>query len=225
MKRGIVYACAGLGALLFAYTQYMIFYGTPLEQTMLFNQKIFYYHVPNAFMLMVSVIVCGVYSLKYIKSRDGRHDDIAGAAGEVSVLFGAVVLITGSIWGRAEWGVWWTWDLRLSTSAILFMIMIGYVLVRQYGGPGSERLAAGLAIFGMADVPLIYFSVKISRTLHPETSVVPNLDATMRGTFWLSVLAFTCFFILLLNARTAQARSRRELRETRELGLDAGILE
>lgn len=225
MKQHIVSACAVVCALLFGYTVYMIFFGTPLEQTMLFNQKIFYYHVPNAFMLMVAVIVCGIYSLLYIKRRDPKYDDVAMAAGEVSVLFGAVVLITGSIWGRAEWGVWWTWDARLTTSLLLWMIMLGYVLVRTYGGPGSQRLAAGLAIFGTVNVPLIYFSVRIWRTLHPQTSVVPQLDSTMRGTFWLSVLCFTCFFVLLMNSRTGQARANRQLREAREIGLDAGLFE
>lgn len=225
MKKSIIYICIALCTVLFALTVHMIFYVTPVEEKMLFNQKIFYYHVPNAFMLMVAVVICGIYSLLYIKKRDSKYDDVALATGELSVMFGAIVLITGSIWGRAEWGVWWTWDARLSTSLVLFMVMVGYVIVRKYGGPGSQQLAAGMAIFGMINVPLIYFSVRIWRTLHPKTSVVPNLDSSMRGTFWLSVLLFTALFVLFLNARIAQARAQRELREVREMGLDAGLLE
>jgi heme exporter protein C len=223
--RAIFYACTALCVALFAVTLWLVFYGTPLDEVLHFSQKIFYYHVPNAFMLFVAVIVCGVYSVLFLKKHDGRYDDVAEAAGELAVLFGAIVLVTGSIWGRAAWGVWWTWDARLTTSLLLWMVMLGYVLVRKYGGPGSERLAAGLAVFGMADVPLIYFSVKIWRTLHPKTSTVPTLDPRMRSAFWLSVVLFTLVFIILLMTRTAQARARRQLRETRELGLDKGLFE
>jgi heme exporter protein C len=225
MKRAIVYAATALCLVGFPYTLYKIFYGTPLDWQLLFSQKIFYYHVPCAIMLFVAVILCGVVSLLFLKRHDGRYDDMAEAAGELAVLFGAIVLVTGSIWGKAAWGVWWTWDARLTTSLLLWMVMVGYVLVRKYGGLGSERVAAGLAVFGMADVPLIYFSVKIWKTLHPETSVVPGLQASMKTTFWLSMLLFLAFFIVLFAARVEQAFVRRQVRELRERGLDAGILE
>lgn len=225
MKRGIVLTSAALCVAGFAYTLYMIFYGTPVDKQLFFNQKIFYYHVPNAFNLFVAVFVCGIASILYLKRRDGRYDDVAEAAGELAVLFGAIVLVTGAIWGKAAWGKWWTWDARLTTSLLLWMVMLGYVLVRKYAGPGSERLAAGLAIFGMADVPLIYFSVKIWRTLHPNTSVVPGLESSMKAAFWLSVLLYLIFFVLLLITRVDQARAHRKLREARELGLDAGLFE
>jgi heme exporter protein C len=174
--------------------------------------------------LFVSVIVCGIASVLYVRRRDGKYDDLAAAAGELSVLFGAAVLVTGSIWGKAAWNVWWQWDARLTTSLLLWMVMVGYVLVRKYGGPGSERLAAGLAIFGMVDVPLIYFSVKIWRTLHPPTSVVPGLEGAMLRTWAVSVLLFLVFYVLLLTARTGLARAERRLHEARERGLDAGVL-
>lgn len=225
MKRGIILGLAVLCAVLFFYTLDAIFYGTPIDRLLYFNQKIFYYHVPFSFALFTAVIVCGVASIRYLKSRDGRHDDLAEAAGELGVLFGAAMMATGMIWARAAWNVWWTWDARLTTALLLWMIMIGYMLVRKYGGTGSERLAAGLAIFGMANVPLIYFSVRIWRTLHPETSTVPSLDPQMRGPFWASVLLFQAFTVILLVARVGQTRAQRRLREARERGLDAGLLE
>jgi heme exporter protein C len=225
MKRNIIIALAVLCVALFAYTQYLIFYKTPIDKLLLFNQKIFYYHVPCAFALFAAVFTCGISSILFLKRRDAKYDDIAMAAGELAVMFGAMMLITGSIWGKAAWSVWWTWDARLTTSLLLWMVMLGYVLVRKYGGPGSERLAAGLAIFGMVDVPLIYTSVKIWRTLHPKTSVVPGLSSTMRQTFWLCVVLFICFYVVLLTARVGQARADRQLREARERALDAGILE
>lgn len=225
MKRGIVLGLAAFCALGFFYTLDAIFYGTPIDRLLYFNQKIFYYHVPCSFALFTAVITCGVTSIRYLKSRDGRHDDLAEAAGELGVLFGAIMMATGMLWARAAWGVWWTWDARLTTSLLLWMIMLGYMLVRKYGGTGSERLAAGLAIFGMANVPLIYFSVRIWRTLHPETSTVPSLDPAMRPAFWASVLLFQAFYVILLVARVGQTRAERRLREARERGLDAGLLE
>lgn len=221
----LVAILAVLSAAGLALTQYLIFWGTPVDRLLYFSQKIFYWHVACAFMLFVGVFVCGIYSLLYLKKRDGRYDDIALAGGELAVLFGILMLVTGSIWGKAAWGKWWEWDARLTTALLLEMIMIGYVLVRRFGGPGSERLAAGLAVFGMVDVPLIYFSVKIWRTLHPPASVVPGLETSMRITFWLSVLTFLSFFVLLLVTRVAQTRADRQLREARELGLDSGLLE
>lgn len=224
MKRAFIFGLAVLAAAGFVMTSNAIFYGTPIDKMLLFNQKIFYYHVPCAFMLFVAVITCGVASLLYLKRRQGRYDDIALAAGELAVVFGAIVLVTGSLWGKAAWNVWWQWDARLTTSLLLWMTMVGYVLVRKFGGPAAERLAAGLGVFGMANVPLIYFSVKIWRTLHPKTSVVPQLESSMRATFWQSVLLFLAFFLLLIFARVATARAARQLREVEEQALDAGLI-
>jgi heme exporter protein C len=225
MKRA-AYLVAAVGAALgLCWTVWNIFYGTPLEQELFFNQKIFYYHVPFALLLFASVFVCGIASAGYLKNRKGSWDDVALAAGELSVLFGAVVLLTGSIWGRAAWGVWWQWDMRLTTSLLLWLIMVGYVLVRRFGGAGSERLAAGLAVFGMVDVPLIYFSVAIWRTVHPKAEVVKTLDPAMKPTFWLSFLTIALVLTILLVLRVALARGERELRDARERALDAGILE
>lgn len=224
MIRILVLASAALSALLFAYTLQQIFYVSPLDAVLFVNQKIFYYHVPNAFMLFAAVITCGVASLLYLKRRDGKYDDVALAAAELAVMFGAIVLVTGSIWGRAAWGVWWEWDARLTTSLLLWMMMLGYVLVRKYGGPGSELIAAGSAVFFMAGVPLVYFSVRLWRTLHPSNSVVPKLQEGMREPFWMSVLLFLFVFFVLLIARIEQARAQRRVREVRELAVDAGIL-
>jgi len=225
MKRPVYILIALIAMAGFAYTQYLIFYAAAIELDMFFNQKILYYHVPSAFMLFLSTIICGIYSFRYVRKRDGRHDDVALASGELAVLFGAIVLITGSIWGRAYWGVWWTWDARLTMSLLLWMSMVGYVLVRRYGGPGSERIAAGLAIFAAANIPLVYFSVRIWKTLHPESSVVPGLKGNMRLALWMSVLLFACVFALLLTARVAVARGTRQVALAREAALDAGLVE
>lgn len=230
MKRFLVPILASIAAAGLAVTLYLIFYVTPLDVLLNFNQKVFYWHVPNWFMLFSMVFLCGAASAMYLKKRDARWDDIALAAGELAVLFGAIGLVTGSIWGKAAWGHWWKWELRLTTSLILWLTMVGYVLVRRFGGAGSERLAAGLAIFGCANVPLVYFAVKLAAALdqvsaHPEAEVVSQLTSSMKTTFQLSILTYAALCATLFLVRIDAIRDERKLRELRERGLDAGVLE
>lgn len=225
MKRALFLAFAALAVAGFFYTINGIFFVTPVQDVLFFNQKIFYYHVPAAFMLFIAVIVCGIYSLLYVRKRRGRDDDVAHAAAELAVVFGLINLVTGSIWAKAAWETWWNWDARQTTTLLLWMTMVGYVLVRRYGGSGSERLSAGLAIFAAVNVPLVYYSVRIWRTFHPKTSVVPGLEGSMKLAFWASVALFGVFFVLLLITRINIARGERQLNEARELGLDAGLFE
>lgn len=228
MKRLLAPTFAILAAVGFAATVWMVFYWAPLDRELFFNQKIFYYHVSSAFVLFGTVFVCGIASAGYLKKRDPRWDDVAHAAGELAVMFGAMMLATGMIWGKVAWGHWWKWELRLTTSLILWLTMVGYVIVRRFGGAGSERLAAGLAVFGMVNVPLVYFAVKLSEMLqqvssHPKTKVVSTLTAEMRITFWLSVATFFCMFLAMLLVRTATVASERRARDLRERALDAGL--
>jgi heme exporter protein C len=109
--------------------------------------------------------------------------------------------VTGPIWARKAWGVWWEWDARLTSSLLLWMIFVAYLMVRRFGGPGSEKLAAAMALFGMANVPFVYVSVNYWRTLHPKTSVVMTLAPGMRGPFWFCVAAFAILYVLLLTLR------------------------
>jgi len=173
----------------------------PLEQTMGLVQKIFYFHVPSAMLLFVSAFVCGIASAIFLFRRSAAADRVALAAGELVVLFGLIVLVTGPIWARKAWGVWWEWDARLTSSLLLWMIFVAYLMVRRFGGPGSEKLAGAMALFGMANVPFVYVSVNYWRTLHPKTSVVMTLAPGMRGPFWFSVAAFTILYLLLLTLR------------------------
>jgi heme exporter protein C len=175
-------------------------------------QKIFYYHVPSAMMLFLSAFVCGIASAVFLFGRRAAADRVAVAAAELVVVFGVIVLVTGPLWARKAWGVWWQWEARLTSTLVLWMIFLAYLLLRRYGGPGSDRLSAGLALFGMANVPFVYLSVNWWRTLHPKTSVVPTLDPAMRGAFWWSVVAFLLLYVALLAARlrVEQQRSRLE---------------
>lgn len=210
----------------FGYTLSLIFYQTPLAAGPLyFNQKIFYYHVPCAFMLFLAVIVCGIASIKYLRGREQRWDDVSVAAAEVSVVFGTIVMVTGVLWAKPAWGKWWVWDARLTSALLLWMTMIAYQLVRKYGGAGSERLASGLGVFAMINIPLVYSSTRLWKTNHPSANTVPSLDPSMRAALWFSVLLFTVFFILLLRLRINARRDERRLYECREMALDAGLFE
>ena len=230
MRRYLVPLLAACAAVGLAGTLYLVFYVTKLEQNLFFNQKIFYWHVPNWFMLFSMVFLCGGASIGYLVKRDPKWDDVAFAAGELAVLFGAIGLVTGSIWGKAAWGHWWIWELRLTTSLILWLTMVGYVIVRRFGGAGSERLSAGLAVFGMVNVPLVYFAVKLASMLqqvssHPKAKVVSSLTAEMRITFWASALTFMIMYVAILLVRTSTVASERRVRELRERALDAGLFE
>ena len=173
----------------------------PFEQTMGLVQKIFYYHVPSAMLMFVSAFVCGIASAVYLFRRSAVADRVALAAGELVVLFGLIVLVTGPLWARKAWGVWWEWDAKLTSALLLWMIFLAYMLVRRFGGPGSEKLAAAMALFGMANVPFVYVASMYWRTLHPAPTVVPTLRPGMRSAFWFCVLAFGILYVLLLTLR------------------------
>ena len=201
-----------LAMLLFALAPVMIA-RAPYEATMGLVQKIFYFHVPAAMAMFVSAIVCGIASALFLFKEHRRADRWAVAAAELAVLFGAVVLITGPLWARKAWGVWWQWDARLTSTLVMWMIFLAYLLLRRYGGPGSDKLAAGVALFGMANVPFVYVSVNVWRTMHPTTNVVMTLAPGMRGPFWWCVAAFMLLYVLVLAARARLEGERARLEE------------
>jgi heme exporter protein C len=224
MKFTLVIACA-LGAIaLFLVLPFMVA-GAPLAYELYVNQKIMYYHAPSAWVMFTAVFVSGIASIGYLRTRKPSWDDTAAAAGDLVVAFGLITLTTGPIWGKVAWGTWWVWDARLTSSLLLWMIFVAYALIRRYGGPGAERLSAGLAIFGTADVPLVYFAVNFWKTQHPSNSAVPTLGPGMRGTFWLAALAMHLIFIVLLVARRSVREGERRLHAAHDLALDAGVLE
>lgn len=180
----------------------------PYESTMGLVQKVFYFHFPSAILFMTAAFVCGVNSFRVLFQKNQAADAWAIAGAELGVLFGALTLVTGPLWARKAWGVWWVWDTRLTMSLVLWMIFGAYLLLRKYGGPGSDRLGAGLALFGMANVPFIYVSVNVWRTLHPMTSVVPTLPTDMGIPLWFCFTAFTLLFISLLNLRASLEHQR-----------------
>jgi len=196
-----------LVAAMFAYAPISIA-NAPIESTMLLVQKIFYFHVPSWFVMFSGAFLCAGASVRYLTkgSREADHYAITGA--ELAVVFGLIGLITGPLWGRKAWGVWWQWDVKLTLALVVWLSFVAYLLLRRFGGPGSEKLAAAVGIFGAVNIPFVYYSVNWWRTIHPKTSVVPTLGPGMRGTFWFCTLAFMLLMVLIVAVRVRLERHR-----------------
>jgi len=199
-----------VAAVMFAVAPFLID-AAPYESTMGLIQRIFYYHVPSAMVMFGSAFVCGIASAIYLAKRTPKSDAVALAAAELVVVFGLIVLVTGPLWARKAWGVWWQWDARLTSSLVLWLIFVSYMLLRRFAGAGSEMLAAAVGVFGMANVPFVYWSVNVWRTIHPTTNVVRSLDPEMRLPFYWCAAAFVFLYVALLLTRLRLEQSRMAL--------------
>jgi heme exporter protein C len=199
---------------LFAASLYTIFVVAPVEQQMGIVQKIFYLHVPSAYAMYIGFFVSAVGSGVYLLKRDPRWDAVAVAGAEVGTLFCLIVLLTGPLWARKAWGVWWTWDPRLTTTLLSGMIFAAYLALRSMGDAGEveKRFAAGLALLGLVNLPLIHYSVQRWRGVHPTviTGKGGGLESEMYWALGLSFLAFTGLAALLIWARASVERQREE---------------
>ena len=208
---------------------YYIFAFAPVEAQMGVVQKIFYFHMPCANAMYLGFGVCSLASIVYLAKRDPRWDALAVAGAEVGMLFCLTVLVTGPLWGRKAWGVYWTWDPRLTTTLLEAMIFFAYLVLRSFGSLGEveKRFAAGLAVIGLLDIPVIKFSVQRWRGTHPTvvTGKGGGLHPDMRPALFLGLL-----FIVLLAAALIwlRARAERTRQQVAALELDAaerGLLE
>jgi heme exporter protein C len=195
---------------MFAAAPYVID-SAPYESSMGLVQRIFYFHVPAGLVMLGSALVCGIASAIYLGRRRPTADRVAFAAAELTVVLGVIVLTTGPLWARKAWGVWWDWEPRLTSSLVTWMVFGAYLLLRRFGGAGSEVLAAALGLFGMALVPFVYWSVNMWRTLHPKTSVLPTLPAPMLWPVLWCLAAFIILYLALLLVRVRLEASRAAL--------------
>jgi len=197
-------------AAMFAYAPFMIV-AAPYESTMGLVQKIFYFHASCGMAMFLAAFVSGIGSAGFLFTKKPAADRLAVAGAELTVVIGLLVLVTGPLWARKSWGAWWVWDPRITLTLVMWMIFVAYLLLRRYGGPGSERLAAAVALLGMVNVPFVYWSVNVWASHHPKTTVVPTLQAGMRGTFWFCVAAFMLLSVVILMLRNELEKRRQEL--------------
>ena len=220
--------------------------------SLFFNQKIFYFHTAHAILLLVGVVLGGVSSIlfllsrtappesppgsgvarawrgcvDFVRRRGATWDDIASASIDVAVAFGAIALVSGSIWAKAAWDVWWNWEPRLAITLLLWLVLVGYSLVRRFAGASADRVAAGVAIFGGVTTFFVY--TMVGQDSHPaagSNGVVATLGPGMKGVFWLAIASVMFWYIALVMSRVQSTRAERELRELRERGLDLGVLQ
>jgi len=175
----------------------MVFFYAPLEAVMNYVQKIFYFHISNAWVGMLGFIVAAIAGAIYLVKKDMKWDIVEFAAVEISLVFFLIAIVTGSIWAKPSWGTYWTWDARLTTAAILEMIYLAYLLLRQ-GIEEPERRARFSAVYtliGAVSVPVTFLSIRIWQTIHP--AVIGGGDAGATGSFGMTGPMLTTMFFCL----------------------------
>jgi heme exporter protein C len=214
-------ALSVLSAGLILWSLYLIFFWVPTEASMGIVQRIFYYHVPAAWVAFLAFGIVALCSLGYLGLKDERLDAIAVSAAELGVVFTTIVLITGPLWGKLAWGAWWVWEPRLTLTLLLWLIYIAYFMIRNAtdNPEQGKRFAAILGIVGAIDIPLIHLSVQWFRSQHPQPVIMrpegPSADPEIVQTLLVSLLAFTVIFFALLIYRYGLERMNSEVEALR----------
>jgi len=184
---------------------------SPPDRDMGHLQKLMYVHVPAAWMALLAYGLVFVLSLLYLWKRDERHDLLAAAAAEVGVVMNALALALGSIWGRPTWGVWWTWDARLTSTAVLLVIFLGYLALRAFTEDPDRRArwSAAVGILGFLNSYIVYMSVRWWRTLHQVQSSPETLDPVYTRGLRMNAIAFLLVLVYFVARRYRAARLER----------------
>ena len=201
---------------------YLIFMVAPTDSVLGHVQRVFYFHVPIAIMSFVAFLVVFLGSLGYLVRRTPKWDAVAHASAEVGVVFVTLALLTGIIWARPVWNTWWTWEPRLTTTLILWLIYVAYLMVRSYAPTQSKGAvyAAAVGIIGFIDVPIVYYSVVWWRSIHPSPVVGPfaqsdALETSMSLILLFSLITFLFFFAYMVVERIELHRAEEALGKIR----------
>jgi heme exporter protein C len=219
MREKLVIALAGLAAVLLAYNLYHIFLVLPDEASQGYIYRIIFFHVPAGLVGMVGFFVALVYSALYLAGGNLRYDSLAASIVEVSVIFSVVNLVTGSIWARVIWGVWWAWDYRLTSQLVCVLIFLGYLMMRRAIDEPTQRarLSAALTIFGCFDAVVVWKSIEWFRNNHPgpvlsiRTGGEQRMDPNMEHALLLNFLALLIVATALIIVRARQESTAREI--------------
>jgi heme exporter protein C len=217
-------ALLGVSALLMVSALYMVFIYVPTEETMGVVQRIFYLMVPMGWLALLSFLIVFVSSILYLVRRVSKWDTLAYSAAEVGLVFTSLALIVGSLWARPIWGVWWTWEPRLTATLILWFIYIAYLMVRSFTTDESRgaRFAAVVGIIGFIDIPIIILATSLWRGLHPPLIIFQGgIAPPMLLTLLISIAAFTAFYSLILSIRVSMKKDEDEIKRLK--GLIKGV--
>ena len=212
-KRIILGAVAILLVIASAYAAFFI---APEERTMGLIQRIFYFHVASAWAGFTAFFLCFLGNLLYVWKRAQKYDWLAVSGAEVGLAFTTVVLITGPIWAHPVWGIWWTWDARLTSTFVLWLLYVSYLLLRTLVEEPDRRalLSSLFGIFAFLDVPLVFGAIRWWRTQHPQPVIMggqgSGLDPTMKAVFFFSALAMHVFMLFLIVERYALEKMQTE---------------
>ena len=220
----MVYGFAAAAMLLLAYNLYTIFLVLPDEAAQGAIYRIMFFHIPAAIAAFIGFFVAMVLSVLYLSSNDLKYDALASSINEVSLVFACVNLITGSIWARIIWGIWWTWDYRLTSMLICVLIYFGYLLLRRSVDEPTHRarLSAAVSIFGCVDIAIVWKSIEWFRTQHPAPvlsirtgggQMDPRMEAVIYSNLLALVLAATAFVII----RARQESTEQEIDSLRRM--------
>ena len=203
---GLFLALLGLSALSVLATIHVVFLRAPIEARMGIVQKIFYFHVPSAYAMYIGATACFCGSVAYLLKPTDARDALARAGAELAIVMGGIVLVTGPLWAAKAWGHYWTWDTRLTTAMLSWLVYVAYVVLRKFSGdgPGERRFASALGILGAANLPIIHYSVQKWGGQHPTVVTGKGgglAHPDMKLAFALGMIAFTIFSITLLWAR------------------------
>jgi heme exporter protein C len=223
MRDKLVYGLAAVSATLLSWNLYRIFIVLPDELNQGAIWRIFYFHVPAALLALSGFGIGMIFGMVYLITHDFRYDAIAEGVIEVALVFAAVNLITGSIWARIIWGIWWTWDARLTSMLVCWLIFASYLMLRRAIEEPTQRarLSAVVSVFGAVDAVIVWKSIEWWRTQHPQPvlsirnggGMAPGMEAVM---YW-NLLALLCLAIVLVIVRMRQADISREIDSLRRL--------
>lgn len=224
MREKIVIALIAIGGALLAYNLYEIFLVLPDELNQGPIYRIIYFHVPAAIVGMMGYFVALTLSVMYWSTNNLRWDSLAASVVEVSVVFSIVNIVTGSIWARVIWGIWWTWDYRLTSALVCVLIFSGYLMMRRAIDEPTQRarLSSALCIFGCVDVVIVYKSIEWFRNNHPGPVLSfrtggGTIDPAMEHMIYLCFYAFAILATALILIRTRQEATAREIDSLRRL--------
>jgi heme exporter protein C len=200
------------------------FMTSPAAELYQHSQKIMYVHVPSAWNAFLAFFIVFWASLGYLWKRSERSDLLAASAAEVGAVFTGLTLMLGSIWGKWAWGVWWTWDARLTSTAVLFIIFVGYLALRSFTDDPERRAtwSAGVGIFGALNVPIVYMSVRWWRTLHQVQSTPETMSTEYVAGLRANGIAFLLVLIAFVGWRYRAARIQRQAEELEERAILEG---